>query len=262
MVLTTYPLIVRDKKTLLQYHYQYLILDEAQQIKNPQAKVTQIILQLQATYRLCLTGTPMENHLGELWSLFHFILPGFLGTKQQFSQKFRTPIEQKGDKICHQQLIQRIKPFLLRRRKDEVVQDLPEKTEIVRKVELGQEQRDLYESVRLAMEEKIRKAVDEKGLQRNQIIILDALLKLRQICCAPSLLKLSHAKKVKQSAKLDDLMTFLPELIEEGRRILLFSSFTSMLELIEERLKSLKIAYVKLTGQTKDRKTPVNKFSK
>ncbi|MCP3680715.1 MAG: DEAD/DEAH box helicase [Gammaproteobacteria bacterium] len=260
VVLTTYPLVIRDKKILLQHHYQYLILDEAQQIKNPQAKVTQIILQMKAKHRLCLTGTPMENHLGELWSLFHFILPGFLGTKHQFGRRFRSPIEQQGDQICHQQLIQRIKPFMLRRRKDEVAQDLPAKTEIVRKIELGQDQRDLYESVRLAMEKKVRKAVDEKGLQRNQIIILDALLKLRQICCAPSLLKLAHAKKVKQSAKLDDLMAFLPELIEEGRRILLFSSFTSMLALIEERLKQLKIPYVKLTGQTKDRKTPVNTF--
>jgi len=260
IIFTTYPLVLRDKETLLKYEYHYLILDEAHQIKNSQAKVTQIILQMEAKHRLCLTGTPMENHLGELWSLFHFILPGLLGTKPQFGRVFRTPIEKNNDECRHQQLIQRIKPFMLRRRKDEVAQDLPEKTEIIRKVQLGREQRDLYESVRLAMQDKVRKAVDAKGIKRSQIIILDALLKLRQICCAPSLLKLSQAKTVKQSAKLDDLMEFLPSMVEEGRRIILFSSFTSMLTLIEKKLTQKKLTYVKLTGQTINRKTPINQF--
>ena len=260
IVFTTYPLIIRDKETLLSYNFQYLILDEAHQIKNPQAKMTQVILQLKAERRLCLTGTPMENHLGELWSLFHFILPGLLGTKHQFGHIYRTPIEKQGDTFRHQQLIQRIKPFMLRRRKDEVVKDLPAKTEIIRKVEFAQDQRDLYESVRLSMEKKVRKIVDAQGINRSQIIILDALLKLRQICCAPSLLKLTQAKKVKQSAKLEDLMEFLPSLIEEGRRILLFSTFTSMLSLVEKELDKQKIPHVILTGQTKDRKTPINRF--
>jgi superfamily II DNA or RNA helicase len=260
IIFTTYPLVLRDKEILLKYTYHYLILDEAHQIKNSKAKVTQIILQMDAKHRLCLTGTPMENHLGELWSLFHFILPGLLGTKPQFSRVFRTPIEKNNDAYRHKQLIQRIKPFMLRRRKDEVVEDLPQKTEIIRKVQLGQEQRDLYESIRLAMQKKVRKAVDANGIERSQIIILDALLKLRQICCAPSLLKLKQAKAVKQSAKLDDLIDFLPDMIEEGRRVLLFSSFTSMLSLIEKKLNQQKLAYVKLTGQTTDRKAPINQF--
>ncbi len=260
IVLTTYPLVVRDKKKLLAHEFKYLILDEAQQIKNAQAKMTQIILQLKAKHRLCLTGTPMENHLGELWSLFNFLLPGLLGTSVQFKRLFRTPIEKNNDKGRHKQLVQRIKPFLLRRKKGEVVQDLPDKTEIVRSIELADSQRDLYESVRLAMEDKIRKAIDAQGMNRSQIIILDALLKLRQICCAPPLLKLSQAKSVKESAKLDDLMEFLPNLLEEGRRVLIFSSFTSMLSLIEERLKQNKIAYAKLIGSTVDRKIPINQF--
>jgi len=260
LVFSTYPLIMRDKDIFLKHEYQFIILDEAHQIKNSQAKVTQVILQLEAKYRLCLTGTPMENHLGELWSLFNFILPGLLGTKTQFKRLFRFPIEKQGDAGRHEQLIKRIKPFMLRRRKDEVVKDLPEKTEIIRKVELSSEQRDLYESVRLTMEKKVRKAVDAQGLNRSQIIILDALLKLRQICCAPSLLKLSEAKKVKKSSKLENLMSFLPHLIEEGRRVLLFSSFATMLLLIESELKKKGISYAKITGKTVDRKTPIDQF--
>lgn len=260
LVLTTYPLVLRDKDVFLEHRYCHLILDEAHQIKNAQAKVTQIILQLRAQHRLCLTGTPMENHLGELWSLFHFILPGLLGTKAEFKRNFQIPVEKRSDSARHQQLVQRIKPFMLRRRKDDVVNDLPAKTEMIRTVALGSEQRDLYESVRLTMEKKVRKAIDSQGMSRSQIIILDALLKLRQICCAPSLLKLQQAQQVAQSAKLEHLMNFLPNLIEEGRRILLFSSFTSMLALIEDQLKQQNIAYVKLTGSTRDRKTPINQF--
>ena len=260
LVISTYPLVVRDKTTLLKHTYQFLILDEAQQIKNSQAKVTQIILQMQAKHRLCLTGTPMENHLGELWSLFHFLLPGLLGTKSQFGHLFRGPIEREGDKNRHQQLIQRIKPFMLRRRKDDVLEDLPSKTEVIRTVSLGQAQRDLYESVRLAMEQRVQKTIKAQGIKSSQIIILDALLKMRQICCSPALLSLAPAKKVQESAKLDDLMVFLPELLEEGRRILLFSSFSSMLKLIAERLTKMNLPYVQLTGQTKDRKTPIDSF--
>lgn len=151
---------------------------------------------------------------------------------------------------------------MLRRKKDDVVKELPKKTEIIRKIEITGAQRDLYESVRLSMEKNVRDAIAQKGINRNQILILSALLKLRQICCSPTLLKLKSVKKTLKSAKLDDLMTFLPELLEEGRRILLFSSFTSMLSLIEEALKKRKIDFVKLTGRTKDRKTPVEAFQK
>jgi superfamily II DNA or RNA helicase/uncharacterized Zn finger protein len=260
LVITTYPLVLRDKTILCQEEFYYLILDEAHTIKNAQAKSTQIILQLKAEHRLCLTGTPMENHLGELWSLFHFVLPGLLGNNKQFKALFRTPIEKHGDTLRYAQLLKRINPFLLRRRKDEVVKELPQKTEIIRHIELEGAQRDLYESVRLSMESQVRDAISQKGLARSQIIILDALLKLRQICCAPTLLKLTSVKAKTKSAKLDDLMEFLPELIEEGRRVLLFSSFTSMLALIEKELTKRAIAYVKLTGQTKDRKTVINAF--
>lgn len=261
LVLTTYPLIIRDKKSLLAYNFYYLILDEAQFIKNSKAKSTQIVQQLKAEHRLCLTGTPMENHLGELWSLFNFIMPGFLGENKQFKQVFRNPIERYSDTEKQRSLSLRVQPFMLRRKKYDVLQDLPEKTEILHTVELEGAQRDLYESIRLSMEKKVKDAIQEKGLSRSHIVILDALLKLRQVCCDPRLLSLPSARNIQgPSAKMSLLLEMLPNLIDEGRRILLFSQFTKMLSLIEQELAPLKIPYVKLTGSTKDRLKPIDAF--
>ncbi len=261
LILTTYPLIVRDKQILLEQHFHLLILDEAQCIKNAKSQAALVAIQLKATHRLCLTGTPMENHMGELWSLFHFMMPGLLGDQKSFQRLFRTPIEKHGNQERRQHLNRRITPFLLRRTKDKVVQELPDKVEMIRHVELEGGQRDLYETIRVTMQEKIKKEIANLGLKRSHIIILDALLKLRQVCCDPRLLKIKTAKqKTSKSAKLDLLMTLLPELIEEGRRILLFSQFTEMLGLIEEAITKAAIPYVKLTGQTKDRATPVQQF--
>ena len=260
LVLTTYPLLPRDAETLRAQEWHLLVLDEAQNIKNPRAKAAATARELNARHRLCLTGTPMENHLGELWSQFHFLMPGLLGDEKHFRRLFRNPIEKHADATRQRQLQKRVAPFMLRREKAEVVTELPDKTEIVSEVELEGAQRDLYETIRVAMHEKVRREIDKKGIQRSQIIILDALLKLRQVCCDPRLLKMDAAKKVKQSAKLDQLMTMLPEMLEEGRRVLLFSQFTSMLSLIETELGKRKIDYVKLTGQTRDRATPVDRF--
>jgi SNF2 family DNA or RNA helicase len=193
-----------------------------------------VVRKIVARHRLCLTGTPLENHLGELWSQFDFLLPGFLGNNQTFTKYWRTPIEKQGDTQRRDLLARRVRPFILRRKKEEVARELPPKTIIVRKVELVGSQRDLYETVRVAMDEKVREEIASKGFNRSQIVILDALLKLRQVCCDPRLVKAKSAQKVKERAKLDLLMTMLPEQVEEGRRILLFSQFTSMLALIEK----------------------------
>jgi superfamily II DNA or RNA helicase len=260
LVLTTYPLLLRDKDELLTTEYNTIILDEAQNIKNSNAKITQIANQLKAKHRICMTGTPLENHLGELWSLFNFILPGYLGNKKQFGNLFRIPIEKNADKNRSDILMKRIKPFILRRTKQEVVTELPSKTEIIRTVELEGKQRDLYETIRISMYEKVREVIAEKGMAKSHIIVLDALLKLRQVCCDPQLLKMDMTKI--ESAKRNELMTMLPEMLEEGRRILLFSQFTSMLQLIEQELLKLKIPYVKLTGKTIDRETVINSFQK
>ncbi|MDG1580476.1 DEAD/DEAH box helicase [Pseudomonas sp. GOM6] len=257
LLLTSYALLPRDLPHWRKQPLHVLLLDEAQYIKNPTSKATQAACQLEARQRLCLTGTPLENHLGELWSLFHFLMPGWLGDAKRFTQDYRTPIEKQGDQARLEHLKARVKPFLLRRRKDQVAKELPAKSEIVHWVDLGQGQRDLYETVRLAMDRKVREEIGRKGLASSQIVILEALLKLRQVCCDTRLLRHDGAA---HSAKLDSLLLMLEELLAEGRRVLLFSQFTSMLALIEAELQRRNIAYVLLTGATRDRREPVQRF--
>ena len=260
LLITTYPLVSRDFSLLNDHEFSDLILDEAQTIKNPLAKMTKSIKQLNAKQRLCLTGTPMENHLGELWSLFDFLMPGFLGSNSSFNRFYRKSIEGEGNYQVQQWLIQKTQPFLLRRTKDEVAKELPAKTEIIHKVVLPNDQRTLYESIRITMEAKVRDLLKEKGMARSRIEFLDALLKLRQACCDPRLVKLEHARDIKSSAKLEFLMGIVPEMIEEGRRILIFSQFAQMLGLIGDSLEEAGIDYVKLTGQTRNRTEIIDKF--
>jgi SNF2 family DNA or RNA helicase len=183
-----------------------------------------------------------------------------LGDEKTFNSHFRHPIERQDDPLRRTLLNRRIKPFLLRRTKDNVAKELPPKTEMVRKVELSGAQRDLYETVRLAMDKKVRDEIDKKGVARSQIVILEALLKLRQVCCDPRLVKALPKKKDQASAKLVDLMQMVDDLLEEGRKILVFSQFTSMLALIEEELDARRIPYALLTGETKDRAAQVAAF--
>lgn len=260
VVLTTYPLLWRDATELTRFPYHMLILDEAQTVKNSRSQGAEVVRRIEARHRLCLTGTPLENHLGELWSQFDFLLPGFLGDSNTFAKYWRTPIEKQADGQRRDLLAQRIRPFILRRRKEEVAPELPPKTVILRKVELAGGQRDLYEAVRAAMDVMVREEIASKGFGRSQIVILDALLKLRQVCCDPRLVKVLAAQKVKERAKLDLLMTMVPELVDEGRRILIFSQFTTMLGLIENEVKRAGIDYVTLTGETADRESPVRRF--
>jgi superfamily II DNA or RNA helicase len=261
LVLTTYALLPRDEEKLREHNYHLVILDESHYIKNNRSKAAQSAGLLNSRHRLCLTGTPLENHLGELWSQFHFLLPGLLGDEKTFNNQFRNPIERQDDPLRRSLLNRRIKPFLLRRTKDNVAKELPPKTEMVRKVELSGAQRDLYETVRLAMDKKVRDEIDKKGVARSQIVILEALLKLRQVCCDPRLVKaLPSRKKESGSAKLIDLMQMVDDLLEEGRKILVFSQFTSMLALIQEELDARRIAYALLTGDTKDRAAQVAAF--
>ena len=261
LIVSTYGLVQRDKKRFVKYGFYYLILDEAQFIKNSRAKTTQVIQQLQANHRLCLTGTPLENNLDELWSLFNFLMPGLLGTTKQFRTQFRNPIEREGDMERQKILAHRVQPFLLRRTKKNVAKELPEKTEINHFVELNGKQRDLYEAIRLTMEKKVREAIAAKGLGKSQIVLLDALLKLRQVCCDPRLLSIPDAKMAYgHSAKMDSLLSLLDSLMSEGRRVLVFSQFTSMLQLIENELNDRNYPYLKLTGQTKNRTELVKNF--
>jgi SNF2 family DNA or RNA helicase len=261
LVIAPYSLLQRDRERWLAHQWHLVVLDEAQNIKNASTHAAQVVSQLQARHRLCLSGTPMENHLGEIWSLFHFLMPGFLGSQTRFKEVFRTPIEKQGDGARMAQLRSRITPFMLRRTKALVAGELPPKVESVMPVELTGTQADLYETIRLGMEKTVREALQTKGLAKSQITILDALLKLRQVCCHPQLVPLDAAKKVKTSAKLDQLMALLPEMLAEGRRILLFSQFTSMLTLIEAELKKRNLPWVKLTGQSQKRDAIIEQFT-
>jgi SNF2 family DNA or RNA helicase len=260
IVITTYAILVRDIEALKARQWSLVVLDEAQAIKNPESKATRAACSLEADQRLCLSGTPVENNLGELWSQFAFLMPGLLGDRKSFQKRFRTPIEKRGDGVRAAQFARRIRPFLLRRTKAAVASDLPPKTEVVRRIELDAAQRDLYEAIRLSVHERVREAIAASGLARSHITVLDALLKLRQACCDPRLVKLDAARQVTESTKLTSLIEMLSEMVPEGRRILVFSQFTSMLDLIKPALDAAAIPFVELTGSTVDRATPVRRF--
>jgi superfamily II DNA or RNA helicase len=262
LIITTYPLLSRDREVLAAQHYHLLILDEAQTVKNPKSQASRLIRGFKARHHLCLSGTPLENHLGELWSLFDFLMPGLLGDEKVFRRDFRTPIEGRNDKAAADRLSRRLRPFLLRRTKQQVAKELPEKSEIVQSVVLEGAQRELYETVRLSMHRRVREEIERQGLARSHIVVLDALLKLRQVCCDPRLLKGRDMDPSPESAKLSHLMSLLREMVEEGRRILLFSQFTTMLELIEGEVRQAGLDYLKLTGQTRDREAVVKRFQR
>jgi superfamily II DNA or RNA helicase len=250
LVLTTYPLLWRDLAALAAQPFHLLILDEAQTVKNAASRGANAVRRLQARHRLCITGTPLENHLGELWTQFDFLMPGFLGDARSFTRLWRRPIEVNGETLRAQLLAQRVRPFILRRRKDEVADELPPRTEVIKRVQLQGRQRDLYESVRVAADEQVRRILQRKGFAGAQITILDALLKLRQVCCDPYLLKGATLSDNMERAKLDMLCDMLPALVAEGRRVLVFSQFTEMLSLIEIELDAMRLPWLALTGKT------------
>lgn len=260
LLLTTYALLSRDHEVHSKVEYHYLILDEAQAIKNPATKQAKAVSEIKATHKLCLTGTPVENHLGEVWSQFRFLMPGFFGDQKKFNRTFRNPIEKTSDSLASKALTNRLKPFVMRRSKDAVASELPSKTEIIHRVTLHPEQSVLYEGIRAAMEARVRKALSESGLAQSHITVLDALLRLRQTCLDPRLVKMQNAQNIHASAKLDALMEMLPTFVEEGRKVLLFSQFTEMLALIEEKIVDAGISYTKLTGKTKKRDEVVDEF--
>ena len=271
VVLTSYPLLWRDAFALQRQPWHLVVLDEAQMVKNAGSRTATAARRLNARHRLCLTGTPMENHLGELWAQFHFLLPGYLGDARSFVRDWRTPIEKNGETLRAQLLAQRVRPFILRRRKSEVATELPPLTEQIHRLALAGRQRSLYESVRLAADERVRKVLEKQKFAAGMVSILDALLKLRQVCNDPRLLdgpgpgeaggvveaggpgglgQQATAVDAVPSAKIAWLRETLPTLVEEGRRILVFSQFTRMLALVEPELQALGLTWLTLTGAT------------
>jgi len=262
VVVTTYPVLLRDEATLTAQPWHCLVLDEAQTVKNPRSLARRVVERLDARHRTCLTGTPLENNLGELWSLFDLLVPGLLGRADAFRTRFRHPIEVEGNPERLEQLRQRVAPFILRRLKDQVATELPPKTEIVRPVELDEEQRELYESIRVAAHAEVRKVIQRRGLAASTVPVLDALMKLRQVCCDPRLVPVPAARRVRGSAKYDALLSLCDHQVRDGRSLLIFSQFTSMLALIAEGLTAEGIRFVSLTGATLDRQRPVDQFQR
>ncbi len=253
LVFTTYPLVWRDIDVLAARPWHLLVLDEAQLAKNAGSRAAAALRRLPARHRLCVTGTPLENHLGELWAHFDLLMPGFLGDARSFQRLWRKPIETNGETLRAELLARRVRPFILRRRKEDVAPELPPLTEVVRRVPLVGQQRALYESVRVAADEQVRKALARQGFAGAQIAVLDALLKLRQVCCDPRLVKGPRTPATMERAKMALLLDMLPELVDEGRHVLVFSQFTEMLALVQAELQALALPFLILTGDTPPR---------
>ncbi len=261
LVITNYALLRRDVETLGEIEFRYVILDEAQNIKNPESQTARASKRLRADHRLALTGTPIENRLSELWSIFDFLTPGLLGSLQRFRQHYEVPIAMRGDREAEAKLRRRVFPFILRRMKSEVADDLPEKIEAVVHCELLPEQRALYRDVLALTRKTLFDQIEEKGIEKSHISILAALLKLRQVCCHPRLLKLPVDEEKLVSAKMELLQEMVHELVSEGHRALIFSQFTEMLGIMREWLDEEQIEYEYLDGSTKDRADRVRRFN-
>ncbi len=262
VAITTYPLVWRDKEALAAHRFHTVVLDEAHAVKNPDGLAHEAIRGLEADNRLALSGTPIENHLGELWALFDLVNPGMLGTAEEFKTSFRVPIELHGEGRRLEALRERVRPYLMRRTKEAVAKELPPKTEIVRAIDLSGAQRELYEGLRMAAHAEVRQQIRERGIGGSQIAILDALLKLRQVCCDPRLVGVDAARGVTDSAKYTMLLELIQTQLGAGRRILVFSQFARMLALISEGLLGHGIGHVTLTGATPDRQKPIDAFEK
>lgn len=259
IVLTTYPLLIRDREALAGERFALVVFDEAHNLKNPRTAGHHAAKALDADRKLALTGTPVENRLADAWALFDLLVPGLLGDRRSFTRNFSGPIEAHGDAVAKAHLARKLKPFLLRRTKEAVAAELPPKSVVPLMVTPAPAQMALHESQRLLMQERVRDEIARVGLMRAHIVVLTALTRLRQICCDPRLIDRESARPA-PSAKLDRLLELLEEMIPEGRRIILFSQFTAMLDLIKPELGARGIAWVEITGRTGDRVTPVARF--
>jgi hypothetical protein len=257
LIVTNYALLRRDLEELQKFAFRAIILDEAQFIKNPAAQVTQSVKQLKADHRLALTGTPLENRLLDLWSIVDFIQPTYLGDQDHFTETYEPRGEnaESAQRIARRRLSAKLRPLLLRRLKQYVAKDLPERIEERRDCQLGDEQRKLYLAELRRSREQVMKTVAEKGLGKSTIHVLAALTRLRQICCHP---KLVGSDTV--SGKTETLFELVDSLIAEGQKVLLFSQFVQMLQLLEGECRQRQIPTHMLTGQTKDRQEVVNAF--
>ena len=262
IVVTSYALIRRDAEKYRAVEFDTVVLDEAQHIKNRQTQNAQAVKAVRAKYRLVLTGTPMENSVLDLWSIFDFLMPGYLGAAQDFRERYELPITRDKNSDAASRLSRRLRPFILRRLKRDVAADLPAKLEQVSFCEMTSDQRAVYQQVIEASRKEVLDAVGAQGIAKSRMVVLSALLRLRQVCCDLRLLKLDGVEPANASGKLELFGELLEEVIDGGHRVLVFSQFVSMLTLLKEKLTAEGIDYCYLDGSTTNRGAVVERFQK
>lgn len=257
LVLSTYGIVRLDEELLGDYYFEYLILDESQQIKNPHSKISRAVKSLKSGHKLILSGTPMENSITDLWSQMSFINPGLLGSHGYFTQHFSIPIEKKGDSASISKLQSLIKPFILRRTKQQVASELPPKTEQIFYSDMSEDQEKVYEQTKTYYRNELMKLIPEGGWRKSKFSVLQGLTKLRQIANHP---KMVDAEYEGDSGKFNDALQLLGNTISEGHKVLVFSSFTRHLALFRKHLDDEQIAYSYLDGASRNREEIVNEF--
>ena len=262
IVVTSYALIRRDAEKYRGLEFDTVVLDEAQHIKNRQTQNAQAVKAVRAKYRLVLTGTPIENSVLDLWSIFDFLMPGYLGAAQDFRERYELPITRDKNSDAASRLSRRLRPFILRRLKRDVAADLPAKLEQVSFCEMTSDQRAVYQQVIEASRKEVLDAVGAQGIAKSRMVVLSALLRLRQVCCDLRLLKLDGVEPANASGKLELFGELLEEVIDGGHRVLVFSQFVSMLTLLKEKLTAEGIEYCYLDGSTTNRGAVVERFQK
>jgi len=260
VIITTYGTLRSDVQMLMELQFDYVILDESQAIKNPHSKVAKAAQLLNTRNRLCLSGTPMQNNTFDIYAQMNFLNPGMLGTIDFFRNEFAIPIDKLEDRERKEHLRKLIYPFILRRTKEQVARDLPDKTEIVLYCEMEQDQKDIYDLFRNSYRSKILGVIDEQGAAKSQLTILQGLMKLRQICDSPAILN-EEEKYPNHSIKLEELVREITENIGD-HKVLVFSQFLGMLALIRERLENLDVPYAYFDGSTSvsDREKSIDQF--
>ncbi len=257
VILTTYGILKNDLAFFVLKEFEYIILDEAHIIKNPQSINARNVSVLRGKNKLAISGTPIQNNLMELWSIFNFLSPGYLGTYESFKESFFIPIEVEKDKIAASKLIKLISPFLLRRNKSIIATELPSKTEIVLKSDFLEEESEIYNTWKDHYSSEISKSIKDKGLSKSHMKILQGLTKLRQLSLHP---KMVNPEYQGSSGKFDLLMMKVEEIMAEGHKVLIFSSFVKMLDIIKERFEKKEIKYSYLSGSSKNREQIVKEF--
>lgn len=260
VVITSYDLLKRDIERYADYNFRYIIADEAQYIKNNNTKNSKMLKKLKGVTKFALTGTPIENSLSELWSIFDFCIPGYLYTYPKFKEDYEVPIIKDENVPLMERLRQQVSPFILRRIKKDVLKELPDKTETIMYSDMETEQRKVYESYLLKAKEDMDSSINSLGFEKSKLKILSLITRLRQICCHPSLFVSNYDGN---SAKLTQCLDILKDAISSGHKVLLFSQFTSMLDILKTELDKNDIKYMELTGKTKsdDRLDMVNSFN-